>query len=620
MKESISVIIVTYQSSSYIANCLSTLTKASDTLSIEVIVVDNDSRDSTASIIKTYFPEVIYIQNHDNIGFGAACNQGVELSTGDFLFFLNPDTIVCQGLWEHMQNAYDSLEDVGILSPALLDSRGNFLPESARRVPTLASALGKALGIGGMASQYYHPIDSNNPIQSIEIASGAAMMISKALFTSIGGFDERYFMFAEDIDISYRMLQAGYRNYLVSEARVIHLKGESTNKASWAYNRYFYSTMSAFVRKYAGHLYPFWQVGVVKIATFILSGFFFLMRWIHKYRQAIGDVFLGIAILMVWQFFWSLLRHGEWHFFGYFQYMVIYLLVASIWVLCMVGGGTFWAAKEAPQTHRALWVGVILTWVLYALAPPQWRFSRMIMFGGGITMIWIKSWMSQGERRLLAPFTFIHTQDKQADIDAFVISLIHRSNGDLIHVDDIGALEATEGRHILLATDGHYDPVAIMMYLGTLYRYSFIHTRTNQLISSFVSSTQGLRIDPLSHHHLYQQTYLYQKRVLDIIILLLLTIPLIVFQVLWLRKITLVQWRHTMQGHKTIVGYDHISGEQTAAPCKPYLLTYYNESDDIISIQQKIMQYSLHYSIFDDIFVIMSRFNYLLKALTYGSS
>ena len=230
MRISISVIIVAFKSRSFIACCLNSLQQASKSYDTEIIVIDNASGDGLGGFILQEYSDIRFFQNKENIGFGSACNQGAQIANGDYLVFLNPDTIVSHCFFDAMLSAIQKLPNAGILSSVLYDGSGRVLLESARRVPTVVSAIRKSLGKPKGKSQYYESFNTEE-YQEISIASGAAMMIQKTKFENIGGFDERFFMYAEDIDLSYRVRESGHKNYLIKSAPVIHLKGESTSKS-----------------------------------------------------------------------------------------------------------------------------------------------------------------------------------------------------------------------------------------------------------------------------------------------------------------------------------------------------------------------------------------------------
>lgn len=243
----LSVIIVSYNSSSFLELCLHSVAKAISQLEIEseVIVVDNSSSDDSCEVLNNKFPFVKLIQNDENIGFSKANNLGVSKAKGKYICILNPDTVLQENTFDEILKFYKSNIKVGFVGCQMIDGNGMFLKESKRVIPSIFSSFMKVLGI----SKFYYSALDKDKRGYIDILAGAFMFVEKTIYDSVKGFDEDYFMYGEDIDLSYKVLKKGYSNYYLGDVKIIHFKGESTDKNSVYINR-FYNAMYIFYTKH----------------------------------------------------------------------------------------------------------------------------------------------------------------------------------------------------------------------------------------------------------------------------------------------------------------------------------------------------------------------------------
>lgn len=226
--------------------CLQSVQAALKNLEAEIIVVDNNSQDRSCELIKNKFPEVVLIENETNLGFSKGNNIGVAQASGDYVCILNPDTVVAEDTFENILNFAESQDKLGIVGCKLIDGRGCYLPESKRNIPSPKVAIQKILGRS--SSYYAHQVESNE-IGEVPVFVGAFMLMKRKVYQQVGGFDEDYFMYGEDIDLSYRILKAGFKNIYFGQTQVIHYKGESTLKDK-TYAKRFYGAMQIFYKKH----------------------------------------------------------------------------------------------------------------------------------------------------------------------------------------------------------------------------------------------------------------------------------------------------------------------------------------------------------------------------------
>ncbi|MGD2036109.1 MAG: glycosyltransferase family 2 protein, partial [Bacteroidales bacterium] len=252
----LSVIIVNYNVKYFLEQCLHSVFKAMEGMKGEVIVVDNNSVDGSCQMIREKFKKVQLIENKKNLGFSRANNQGLAISGGRYVLILNPDTIVQEDTFSKCVSFMDKHPDAGGLGVKMIDGRGNFLPESKRSLPTPLVSFFKIFGLSALFpksrlfGRYHLGFLDNNEVNKVEILPGAFMMIRKAVLQKTGFLDESFFMYGEDIDLSYRILLAGYNNYYFPETTIIHYKGESTKKGSINYVVVFYRAMIIFAKKH----------------------------------------------------------------------------------------------------------------------------------------------------------------------------------------------------------------------------------------------------------------------------------------------------------------------------------------------------------------------------------
>lgn len=252
----LSVIIVNYNVRAYLEQCLRTVQEAMKGITGDVYVVDNLSTDGSVEMVREKFPQVKLIANTENVGFSRANNQAIRESTAEYVVLLNPDTVVGEDVFHKVIAFMDANPKAGGLGVKMIDGTGTFLPESKRGLPTPAVAFYKIIGLtrlfpkSKVFGRYHLGHLPENETAPIEILSGASMFLRKETLDKVGLLDESFFMYGEDIDLSYRITLGGYENWYFPEARIIHYKGESTKKSSVNYVFVFYNAMAIFAQKH----------------------------------------------------------------------------------------------------------------------------------------------------------------------------------------------------------------------------------------------------------------------------------------------------------------------------------------------------------------------------------
>lgn len=288
----LSIIIVNYNVKYLLEQCLLSVWAAVKDMEAEVIVVDNASADGSVSYLQPLFPEVHFIENTGNSGFATANNQALRTCRGQYALLLNPDTIVAEDTLRRACRFMDQHPEAGAVGVKMIDGHGAFLPESKRSFPTPWVSFCKLFGLSRLFpnsprfAAYSLPYLSADDIHTVDVLSGAFMLLRSEALQRIGLLDEAFFMYGEDIDLSYRMILAGYQNFYIPLC-ILHYKGESTRYADRRYLDAFYGAMLIFYRKHylrAGRL----ALGLVSLSVRLRKFLSGLFGWKRSRRRRAG--------------------------------------------------------------------------------------------------------------------------------------------------------------------------------------------------------------------------------------------------------------------------------------------------------------------------------------------
>lgn len=256
----VSVIIVHYQVKDLLRNCILSIQKYFQGFDYEIIVVDNNSPNPEWKVLIDEFDKVNFIELKENLGFSKANNIGVKSAKSEYVYILNPDTEIEGDYFKEILDFADSQDKFGALGLRMHDANGNFLPESKRSVPALVNSFEKLFTkLNNDSKTYYRNDIAETDIAEVEVMTGANLLMKKSVYEEVGGFDERYFMYGEDIDLCYTILRKGYKNFYYGKYSILHYKGESTVRDK-IYLERFFGAMDIFIDKYYKKQKPFQYV------------------------------------------------------------------------------------------------------------------------------------------------------------------------------------------------------------------------------------------------------------------------------------------------------------------------------------------------------------------------
>ncbi len=406
----LSVIIVNYNVEYFLEQCLHSVFKALERVDGEVLVVDNASVDGSLDMVRKKFPSVRLFANEENLGFARANDRAIEEANGEYVLLLNPDTVVEEDTFERTLAFMEEHPDAGGLGVKMLDGNGRFLPESKRALPTPEVAFYKIFGLSSLFprskrfGKYHLGYLDEDEVHEIEVLSGAFMLLRRSALEKVGYLDTSFFMYGEDIDLSYRLIEGGYRNYYYPHTRIIHYKGESTKKSSVNYVLVFYRAMLIFADKH-------FTRGNRRLFRFILRSAIYFRAFLAILNRGLQRVALPLFDALF--IFGGSYGIQEWYETvkgtSYPEPLVVSSLVGStlIWMLGVLFSGGYDPPVRKRRILRGLLGGTLVILIAYSLLPEEFRFSRAVVLLSSIWAALVFFLSRWGLARMKVPgFTF----------------------------------------------------------------------------------------------------------------------------------------------------------------------------------------------------------------------
>ncbi|NVK28228.1 MAG: glycosyltransferase [Flavobacteriia bacterium] len=389
----LSIVIVNYNVRHFLEQCLRSVERAMEGLDADVWVVDNDSRDDSMQMVAEKYPWVKRIENKENVGFAVANNQAANQSTGEYILLLNPDTILPEDNLREALKYMSEHPKCGALGIRMFDGAGTFLPESKRGLPTPWVAFYKIFGLSSFFpkskkfARYHLGHLSDDENHRVEILAGAYMLMSREAWNKAGGLDETYFMYGEDIDLSYSIEKAGYEVHYMAEPSIIHYKGESTKKGSLNYVFLFYNAMLIFARKHLSKSYARVFSLLIRLAIYLRAGLSITKRIAQKVSLPIADLLIftgGMQIIInYWESNHRFIEGGSYP--DYYKWGIT-PLYGALWILGLLFLGGYRKPIQLNRMLMGLVLGTGFIFGMYALSPDDLRFSRALILLGAAWM------------------------------------------------------------------------------------------------------------------------------------------------------------------------------------------------------------------------------------------
>ncbi len=384
----LSVVIVNYNVRHFLEQTLLSVYKAAEKTETEIFVVDNNSVDDSVKMVGERFPEVHLIANKNNPGFSFANNQAIRLAQGEYVLLLNPDTVVNEDTFEKCVNFMDTHQDAGGLGVKMIDGSGKFLPESKRGFPSPFVAFCKTFGLSNffpkskLFNRYHLGYLDINETHKIDVLSGAFMMLRKKTLDEVGLLDEAFFMYGEDIDLSYRIKKAGFENYYFSETTIIHYKGESTKKGSLNYVKVFYNAMIIFAKKHFTGTKGSLFILMLQAAIYFRAFMTIVSNFSKKALFPTLDAIIIVVGLFFLKDFWANYYFKDPNYYDSSFLWFNIPLYTLIWIFSIFLNGGYDDIKSLRRPARGLILGTVLLAAIYGFLDLQFRSSRMLIILG----------------------------------------------------------------------------------------------------------------------------------------------------------------------------------------------------------------------------------------------
>jgi len=582
----ISVIIVNYNVRHFVVECLESFRRSQlGQLRVQVFVVDNASIDGSVEVIADQYPEVELIANKHNVGFSKANNQAIRLANGKYILLLNPDTVLEEDTLAICHQYMEEHSSVGALGVKMIDGAGIFLPESKRALPSPWNSLTKLLGLSSVFPKssvfngYALGHLSADERHQIEVLCGAFMFMPSHVLDEVGLLDERFFMYGEDIDLSYRIVKAGYEVHYIPDTTIIHYKGESTKKGSLNYVKTFYNAMGLYVDKHytGGGAAVFGQL--LKLGIWARASISAGRRLVSRLLPKLADIALVYGGLYTFAILWATYYFGD---KGYYEGSPLSWnigLYSMLWVFAawLVG---FYKNSKSNKRLQATLLGTVTILGMYALLPDSYRTSRILILAGTI-VTWLvltitasirsrKGGSTKSKNVLIvaeqkqAKAIQEHLQNSKTPIE--VAGLVYPKGtafdsniyvNNLDHLQELSKVLKVE--EVIFSTEDMTtkEIMKTMMQLDSKLSFKIAGDESLTILGSKSKNTSGEIYDVDLQYNLNTEYHRHTKRVFDVLVALLYLLGFPI--TLLLNRLRVRTWASTiistLTGRKSWVGY-----------------------------------------------------------------
>ena len=632
----LSVIIVNYNVREFLENALTSIRRAMEGIQGEIFVVDNASDDGSAEMVKAKFPGIVLIENRENLGFATSNNIALVRASGRFLLLINPDTVVQEDTFRVMLRFFHETPDAGLAGCRILNPDGSFQSPCRRSFPTPWVAFTKIFGLSALFprsrlfGRYNLTYLSEHETYPVDAVSGSFMMLTRDVYSKVGGLDESFFMYGEDLDWCYRVMKAGFRVYYVHATKIIHFKGESTRRSDIDEIRHFYRAMQLFVRKHfsSSRMVSF----VLNLGIRVRAA----AAWFGRLSRPLAVAFLDLVLVALSLFIGEFLYFGGFFHFPRYAYPLVWIVPPVIVVFVSGMAGLYTTARYAVlKSMGAVAAGyVIISAIVFFVK--DFGFSRAVMLiAGGLSLILLPGWRlgvrafgKQGRKSLFGRRTLIVGTGPSAqevlrrlrarvddgyDVLGFIDTTRRRIGEKVAGVEILGSIDNVgkvidERRvgEVIFSTDGvSYEDILSVIARSTNRSVNF------RLVPGSLEAIIGkTRIDQLDtlplvdiEYNIHKPSNRFAKRLFDILVsglLLLSAYPVMTIlgrERPWLRALPDV-----FRGELSLVGLPQRERHAAARDGGPHYLgpegltglVQLNERDDLDNEERE--RYELYYA------------------------
>ena len=640
----LSIIIVNYNVRYFLEQCLFAVYKAAANIRAEVIVVDNHSTDGSIDYLHPIFPDVTFISNTQNLGFAKANNQGLAVSRGEYILFLNPDTLVPEDCFERCLSFMKDHARAGALGVRMLDGSGRLLPESKRSFPSPLASFYKLVGLAsifprsGIFNKYALGNLDENKDHKVDVLAGAFMMVRKPVLTELNGFDEAYFLYGEDVDLSYRLQKAGWQNYYFSGTAVIHFKGESAGKKNLDHVKFFYNAMLIFVQRHytSGTAKWFgWCIRLAIMGRALLSAFF---RLVKPVLLPLIDFCLVWLSLQFTRIQWvTMVRHGT----GFGVPFISYALpmFTMVYISTAAFMGLYDKRYKTSRTVLSVAFAMICVLAVYSLLPETLRFSRGVMLWGGMLggslIIWLRQsvffnrrsffnyeWERSGQTVVVGSekeYAEIMVILKKAMLEETLLGRVAPVSSDdtaICHIAELPALEKKIPFSEIIFCEGTVSLSEIIEMIQN-FSHSNLHilfhlSGSKSIVGSYTPASAGKIVGPFTAYRIAEPHQQRMKRIIDAVLSLLLLITAPVHLLLHPKGLLLLRnaWQ-VLMGHKTWVGY--ATQGEALPPIKKSILAHVAANGLLTEalLEKSDRRYAKNYDWWQDALIVLRQYGRL---------
>ena len=641
----LSVIIVNYNVEYFLEQCLNSVIMASEKLNVEIFVVDNNSVDGSVMMLKKKFPSVLLFENKKNFGFSKANNQAIEKARGRNILLLNPDTVVEESTFKKVVDFMDENPDAGGLGVRMVDGKGNFLPESKRGLPTPKVAFFKIFGLSRLFPKsklfgsYHLGYLNEHEVNKVDVLSGAFLLFKKEVSDKIGMLDEAFFMYGEDIDLSYRITQGGYHNYYYPETSIIHYKGESTKKSSVNYVFIFYKAMVIFAQKHFSKN----NAKIFSFAIHLAIYFRAFLAILNRFVKFSFPILIDFAIIL----FGLIALTNHWEkidiHFPEFVYNISIPAYTSIWILSSLFFGVYDQESRVTSIIKSSIFGTLIILIFYALLPKEFQFSRAFILIGS-------AWVISShilKRCLYNLFAFDSLRYHSSKIKNFIIigddeeaervnellDKTYPNKGETVILSELSNInnQISSILHGKMPKNGKFNeiifcaksinPSQIISCMTSIGRrnidFKIAQPQTSFIIGSNSIDSKG-DFYSMKLNSINRPGNLRSKRLFDILLSLMFIIfsPILIwlytFKMRYLKNVLSV-----MLGQKSFVGYHFSNFEEAEVQLLPNLkkgvLTPLSGIENVNKemIDQVNILYTKEYSVLNDLAILLKKWRFL---------